>query len=73
MIYGIVPAAGSGTRMRLAALGPSKQYLPFGTGTVLTTTLQALWQVDLLAGLVVVVPEADVARVTQELDRKSVV
>lgn len=67
MIYGIVPAAGSGTRMRLAALGPSKQYLPFGTGTVLTTTLQALWQVDLLAGLVVVVPEADVARVTQEL------
>lgn len=67
MIYGIVPAAGSGTRMRLDAAGPSKQYLPFGTGTVLTTTLKALWQPGLLAGLIVVVPEADVGEVTRGL------
>lgn len=67
MIYGIVPAAGSGTRMRLASPGLSKQYLPFGTGTVLTTTLHALWQADLLTGLVVVVPEADVSTITHEL------
>ena len=67
MIYGIVPAAGSGTRMRLDPAGPSKQYLPFGTGTVLTTTLKALWQPGLLAGLIVVVPEADVGEVTRGL------
>lgn len=67
MIYCIVPAAGSGTRMGSHSQGKAKQYLPFGTGTILTTTLRTLWTSHLFAGLVVVVPAQDVDAVASEL------
>lgn len=66
MVYGIVPAAGAGTRMRRPQ-ARAKQFLPLGGQSVLMRTLHALWQSELFDGVVVVVPEADLASVTDEL------
>lgn len=65
MIYGIVPAAGSGTRFRLDPHAPAKQFLPFGSGSVLTTTVGALLDADVFDGLIIVVPKETVDALTQ--------
>ncbi len=51
--WAVVPAAGSGRRMGAAV---PKQLLKLGGQTVLEHSLDALWSVDMLAGLVLVSP-----------------
>lgn len=69
MIYGIVPAAGSSTRMRASGIKRAKQFLPLGGKSVLLRTVDALWQAGVFSGLVVVVPGEDVAAVGAELSQ----
>lgn len=67
MIYGIVPAAGSGTRMRLeTGSDEKKQFLAFGDGSVLSTTVHALVATELLSGIIIAAPPDDVAWLQDE-------
>jgi 2-C-methyl-D-erythritol 4-phosphate cytidylyltransferase len=64
--YAIVPAGGLGTRM--GSRRP-KQYLRLGRVPILVATLKALTKARGVAGIVVAVPEADVAETRRLLAR----
>lgn len=58
-VTAVVPAAGSGARMKPAPGDPSKQFRRLGDAPVLVQTLRALAASPEVAALVVVVPEAE--------------
>jgi len=61
--WAVVPAAGRGRRM---GAGVPKQFLMLGGKTVLEHSLDALWSIDVLAGLVLVSsPDPTIDRITE--------
>ena len=69
MTYAIVPAGGHGARM--GSRRP-KQYLRLGQAPILVATLKALARARSIAGIVVAVPEAQVAATRRLLARTRV-
>ena len=69
MTYAIVPAGGHGARM--GSRRP-KQYLRLGQAPILVATLKALARARSIAGIVVAVPEAQVAATRRLLARARV-
>ena len=68
--WAVVPAAGVGSRMGGAPDDLAKQFRSLGGKPVLVRTLEALASAPEIAGLVVVVAEAEVEAVRQRLERE---
>jgi 2-C-methyl-D-erythritol 4-phosphate cytidylyltransferase len=68
-MYAVIPAAGDGSRMGLAAAAASKVLLPLGSaGSVLNLTLQALVEAEVFKGIAIAVREDEQSCVAELLD-----